>query len=172
MTQDRASRLRNRRNRAKDRATGGDEADEPDERAETAEAAETVESSETAEPSKPDGRGESGELDEPAERDETAGTGEGDEPSGAAEEGETTETDDPPGESSVKDEQVGTYMYLPHAQKKELERTYNLLKAEYEFEYDEEFEKNRHFFPLVVRHGLDTLAEADASDVPRLLEDV
>ena len=142
---DRASRLRNRRQRAKDRATGDDAT------ADSAEAAEAAETGEPEEPSKPD------ELGESVERDGTDEAGDGD---GPAE------------ETSVKDEQVGTYMYLPRAQKKELERTYNLLKAEYEFEYDEEFEKNRHFFPLVVRHGLDTLADADADDVPRLLEDV
>lgn len=140
--EDRASRLRNRRQQAKNRATGGDETDEPGERTEPGEASESSKPSKQAQPD------ESGETDEP---DEASGTSE---------------------EGSVKDEQVGTYMYLPRQQKKELERTYNLLKAEYEFEYDEEFEKNRHFFPLVVRHGLDTLAGADAEDVPDLLEDV
>ena len=133
MSEDRASRLRNRRQRAKDKATGDADAGEP------------AESSEPSEPSKQPDPGEPAGTDDPAEAHE---------------------------ETSVKDEQVGTYMYLPREQKKELERTYNLLKAEYEFEYDEEFEKNRHFFPLVVRHGLDTLAEADASDVPELLQDV
>ena len=173
MSEDRASRLRNRRNRAKDRATGGDDA-----AAEADESAEASETADSSEPSKP------AELDEPVERDETDERGEPndttepadsagtDESARTVERDEAGEPADPSEETSVKDEQVGTYMYLPHAQKKELERTYSLLKAEYEFEYDEEFEKNRHFFPLVVRHGLDTLAEADASDVPRLLEDV
>ncbi|WP_313696245.1 hypothetical protein [Halorarum halobium] len=143
--EDRASRLRNRRQRAKDKATGDGEPDE------TAETDESAEAANVAEPSKPSEPDEQGESDEP---------------------GETAESDEPAADSSVKDEQVGTYMYLPREQKKELERTYNLLKAEYEFEYDEEFEKNRHFFPLVVRHGLATLADADADDVPSLLEDV
>ncbi|QLG64287.1 hypothetical protein [Halorarum salinum] len=139
--EDRASRLRNRRQQAKNRATGRDETDEPGEGAE---------------------QGETSKPSEPSESDEPAETGEPDSPN---------EADELDGEGSVKEEQVGTYMYLPRQQKKELERTYNLLKAEYEFEYDEEFEKNRHFFPLVVRHGLDTLAAADAEDVPDLLED-
>lgn len=163
MSEDRASRLRNRRNRAKDRATGGDDSTGSDGGAEQAE---TADVSEAGEPSKPSERDESVGADETGERGEAADSVEADEPA------EADETADGSEETSVKDEQVGTYMYLPHAQKKELERTYNLLKAEYEFEFDEEFEKNRHFFPLVVRHGLDTLAEADAEDVPRLLEDV
>ncbi|MFB6298060.1 MAG: hypothetical protein ABEH56_06035 [Salinirussus sp.] len=69
------------------------------------------------------------------------------------------------GSGSVKDEQTGTYMYLPTSQVKELRRVYNVLKAEYEFEFDEEFEKNRHFYPLVVAYGLEQLAELDAPEI-------
>ncbi|GCF16074.1 hypothetical protein Harman_40090 [Haloarcula mannanilytica] len=73
-------------------------------------------------------------------------------------------------DSSVKDEQVGTYMYLPKTQKKELERLYNVLKAEYEYEYDEEFEKNRAFYPLVVKYGLESLDDLDASEIRERLD--
>lgn len=74
--------------------------------------------------------------------------------------------------TSVKEERTGTYMYLPDSQLKDLKRLYNVLKAEYEFEYDESFEKNRHFYPLVVQHGLDGLEEMDVSDVRESLESV
>jgi len=74
--------------------------------------------------------------------------------------------------SSVKEEQIGTYMYLPESQTKELRRHYNILKAEYEFKYDEEFEKNRHFYPLVIRHGLDSLEELDAAEIRNRLEEM
>ncbi len=90
------------------------------------------------------------------------------EPDEPAETGEQDESD----EQSVKDEQVGTYMYLPESQTKALTNTYNLLKAKYEAEYDEPFEKNRHFFPLVVEYGLDRLDGADASDVRELLDEL
>jgi hypothetical protein len=73
-------------------------------------------------------------------------------------------------DSSVKDEQVGTYMYLPQSQKKELERLYNVLKAEYEYEYDDQFEKNRAFYPLVVKHGFESLDSMDISEVRESLE--
>lgn len=91
-----------------------------------------------------------------------------------SERSEVSEVSEPskPPESSVKDEQVGTYMYLPQSQKKELDRLYNILKAEYEYEFDEEFEKNRHFFPLVVQHGLDGLDSLDASEIKDRLESV
>jgi len=63
----------------------------------------------------------------------------------------------------VKEEQVGTYMYPPQSQKKELERLYNMLKAEYE--YEEELEKNRSFCPLVVKYGFDSLDGLGASEI-------
>ena len=95
---------------------------------------------------------------------------------GAADEAETAaageatrpESDDDADEvplQSVKDEQVGTYMYLPEWQKREIERVYGLLSTEYEYRFDEEFEKNRHFYPLLVAHGLDELDGLDAEAV-------
>jgi hypothetical protein len=58
-------------------------------------------------------------------------------------------------------------MYLPKSQKKELERLYNVLKAEYEYAYDADFEKNRHYYPLVVQYGIESL---DASDIRERLD--
>lgn len=42
-------------------------------------------------------------------------------------------------------------MHLPERVKKNLDRQYQLLKAEYEYEFDTEFEKNRHFYRLSSR---------------------
>jgi hypothetical protein len=61
-------------------------------------------------------------------------------------------------------------MYLPENQHQELSRQFNLLKAEYEYEYNEEFEKNRHFYPLVIEHGLESLESLDASEIQERLE--
>ena len=82
----------------------------------------------------------------------------------AAPPGSAENADDVP-LGSVKEEQVGTYMYLPEWQKREIERVYGLLSTEYEYRFDEEFEKNRHFYPLLVTHGLDELDGLDAEDV-------
>jgi hypothetical protein len=65
----------------------------------------------------------------------------------------------------VKEEQTPVYMYLPESQTRELKRLYNVLKAEYEYEYDEDFEKNRHFYPLLVQYGLDGLEGSNASEL-------
>ncbi|MEF8785255.1 MAG: hypothetical protein V5A45_04925 [Haloarculaceae archaeon] len=74
--------------------------------------------------------------------------------------------------TSIKENQVGTYMYLPESQTKDLRRLYNVLKAEYEFKYDEEFEKNRHFYPLVIQFGLDSLDSMDASEIQTRLREL
>lgn len=74
--------------------------------------------------------------------------------------------------NSVKQNQTGTYMYLPNSQVKDLSRVYNVLKAQYEYEYDDTFEKNRHFYPLVIRHGLDSLDELDPSEVRDRLDEL
>jgi hypothetical protein len=60
-------------------------------------------------------------------------------------------------------------MYLPESQNRELKRLYNVLKAEYEYEYDEDFEKNRHFYPLLIQYGLDGLEGLDASELQERL---
>jgi len=89
------------------------------------------------------------------------------EPSERSKPSEQGETEDRDG---VKSEQVGTYMYLPKDQKKDVERLYNVLKAEYEHEFDIEFEKNRQFYPLLVHFGLERLEGLDASEIRERLE--
>jgi hypothetical protein len=143
--QDRANRLRRRRRQVKERAESS-----PDETAERTESDEASATAELSEPSKP------GETNNTAETSEIP------------ESGETDETD----ERSVKDEQVGTYMYLPRRQKREIERRYKLLSAEYEYEFEEDFEKNRHFYPLLVQLGLDRLADVDVEELRTLVDEV
>lgn len=137
----RADRLRQRRQDQRERV----EQPQPDE---TDEPSQPSEQGSTSKPSKPDKASKQSEQsisDQPDEIDETDGPVE-----------ETT---------SVKDEQIGTYMYLPKQQSKELERRYKLMSAEYEFEFDESFEKNRHFFPLIIQYGLDDLESLDAAEI-------
>lgn len=120
---DRAERLRERRNRTKEKRPEADE------------------QSEASKPS------EQSETDEAAESDETDDESE-----------------------SVKDTRTGTYMYLPEEQSSELSYQFKRLSAEYERETGEEFEKNRHFYPLVISHGLDSLEQWDGSDVKDAIE--
>jgi len=75
-------------------------------------------------------------------------------------------------DNSVKEEQIGTYMYLPETQVKELNRLYNLIKAEYEFKYDAKFEKNWHFYPLIIYFGMDRLNNMELSEIRDKLEEI
>lgn len=137
----RADRLRQRRQDQRERA-------EQPQSNETDEPSQPSERSSTSKPSKPDKASKRTEQSIPDQPDEI------DEPDRSV--GEST---------SVKDEQIGTYMYLPKQQSKELERRYKLMSAEYEFEFDESFEKNRHFFPLIIQYGLDHLEDLDATEI-------
>ena len=137
----RADRLRQRRQDQRERA-------EQPQSNETDEPSQPSERSSTSKPSKPDKASKRTEQSIPDQPDEI------DEPDQSV--GEST---------SVKDEQIGTYMYLPKQQSKELERRYKLMSAEYEFEFDESFEKNRHFFPLIIQYGLDHLEGLDATEI-------
>jgi hypothetical protein len=151
--EDRADRLRRRRQRARDKVN-------PDE---TGESGAAGESDETAKSDKAAKTGETAKPDKRGETDESNATGENDEADGADESDEPT--------LSVKDEQKPTYMYLPHSIRRDLDRSYSMLKAEYEYEYQEGFEKNRHFYPLVVSLGLEAIAELEPEDVRTRLND-
>ena len=56
-------------------------------------------------------------------------------------------------------------MHLPEGQHKRLHHIYTRMKADYEYEYDEAFEMNRHYFPLVLRYGLEQFEERNAEDI-------
>ena len=105
-------------------------------------------------------------------RQRRSGREEQSKPSESSEPSELDQPSEPskPESGSVKEEQVGTYMYLPQSQKKEIERLYNVLKAEFEYEYDDEFEKNRAFYPLLVQYGLDGLEDLDAQTIKTYLD--
>jgi hypothetical protein len=165
MSGDRADRLRRRRQRARDRAQDDDSSESEattDAGSDASEATDGRETSEeTAEPAKTDKLSKMAGTDGTAETDRT---GETDERTDADESAETPT-------ASVKDEQTPTYMYLPHEVRRDLDRAYAMLKADYEYEFDESFEKNRHFYPLVVSLGLEAMADLDAEGVRDRLGD-
>lgn len=97
-----------------------------------------------------------------AEPTETAETEEPDETSEPSKPSQSERKE--PSKTSVKEEQIGTYMYLPESQKKEVERLYTVLKADYEYEFEDEFEKNRHFFPMLIQYRLDGLEASEVRD--------
>jgi len=96
---------------------------------------------------------------------ETGETSQSSESSDTDESTEASKTDKP----SVKDELVGTYMYLPESLKQDVDRYYKKISGDYEFEYGEEMEKNRHYYQLIVRHGFSRIRDADIEEIREMM---
>ena len=83
-----------------------------------------------------------------------------------------TSEPDESNETSVKDEYEGTYMYLPEEQKSEINLAFKRANLEYEEETGEELEKNRHFYPLLIKEGLDGLDGLDGKAIKDCLDEL
>ncbi|RBI60628.1 hypothetical protein DMJ13_16745 [halophilic archaeon] len=102
------------------------------------------------------------QRDQQADRSRQTDASDSFEPSKQNETDETSSENEP---TSVKDDRVGTYMYLPEDQRTELDFTYKELSLTYERAFGEELEKNRHFYPLLVKAGLERLDGLDSDDI-------
>lgn len=140
--QSRADRLRTRRkDRSRDRDAESSDTDATDTTAETANTDNTDNTDNTV------------KTDNTPQTDNTSNGGEPD---------DASNTSQSVGLSQTTREQM---MHLTEEQHKELHHVYTRMKADFEYEFDQNFELNRHFFPLVLRHGLDDLLEMDSSTV-------
>lgn len=109
------------------------------------------------------GRQQEQEPEEPAEN-ETEETDETSEPSKPSQPSKPDKRREGGG-TSVKDEQVGTYMYLPETLVEELGYQFKIQSAEFERATGTELEKNRHWYPLVVSLGLAAVEEMDPEEL-------
>ncbi|WP_440010529.1 hypothetical protein [Halomicrococcus sp. SG-WS-1] len=105
------------------------------------------------------------QRDQQADRSRGTDTGNSSEPSERDETDEPDETSPEDERTSVKDDRVGTYMYLPEDQRAELDFAYKELSLVYERAFGEELEKNRHFYPMLVEAGLERLDGLDGDDL-------
>lgn len=80
--------------------------------------------------------------------------------------------DDDSSSNTMKDERREKMFYLSPEQHKEVDHVYNKLKTDFEYEYDQTFLKNQHYYALVVKHGLDSLEDLDATDVHEKLAEL
>jgi hypothetical protein len=99
---------------------------------------------------------EEDDTDNTVKTDNTDNTGKSDETSDAGNSSESARL------SQTTKEQM---MHLPESQHKRLHHLYTRMKADYEYEFDEDFELNRQYFPLVLQYGLDQFEQRDAEDV-------
>jgi len=100
------------------------------------------------------------ETDETAEPTSSTGTRES---SGTSKTNRTSKTNET--KTNIKDEWNGRTIYVPDGILDDMEDTYLESQLTLRKAGQNEFKKNRHFYPLLVQFGLEALSEADAGEI-------
>lgn len=113
------------------------------------------------------------ERDGSSDTDDMTETSDPSEASDAKDTDDGTDRDDTPDWSEDPLKQVGTElrMYLPDDLVNDLDYEFTGLYREIKHEHGKEIEKNRHFYPLVVDLGLQTVADMDPDELLAELQD-
>jgi hypothetical protein len=120
-----------------------------------------------------DASGIEGNYDEEDDETESSETVESDsaaettEPTATSETNETSKT-----KTNIKDEWNGRTIYIPDDVLDEMEDTYLESQLKLRQAGQNEFKKNRHFYPLLVQFGAEALSEADAEDIQARLSEL
>jgi len=116
------------------------------------------------------------EEDEEADSSETSGVSETVKTSSSTETTESTSTSETNETSktktNIKDEWNGRTIYIPDDVLDEMEDTYLESQLKLRKAGQDEFKKNRHFYPLLVQFGVEALSEADAEDIKARLSEL
>jgi hypothetical protein len=88
----------------------------------------------------------------------------------ASESNTTSETNKT--KTNIKDEWNGRTIYIPDDILDEMEDTYLESQLKLRKAGQDEFKKNRHFYPLLVQFGLEALSEADADEIQTRLSNL
>jgi len=123
-----------------------------------------------------DGWGDASGIEGNYEDEDTKGGTE--DPSDAAEPSTTSSSDEQPEanamsktnetketKTNIKDEWNGRTIYIPDNILDTMEDTYLESQLKLRKAGQDEFKKNRHFYPLLVQFGLEALADADAEEI-------
>ncbi|MDB2265408.1 hypothetical protein PM025_14935 [Halorubrum ezzemoulense] len=113
-----------------------------------------------------DDEADSIKTSEESEAVETSSSTETTESTSTSETNKTSKT-----KTNIKDEWNGRTIYIPDDILDEMEDTYLESQLKLRNAGQDEFKKNRHFYPLLVQFGVEALSEADAEEIqPRLSE--
>jgi hypothetical protein len=74
--------------------------------------------------------------------------------------------------TNIKDEWNGRTIYVPDGILDELEDTYLESQLKLRKAGQDEFKKNRHFYPLLVQFGLEALSDADDDEIQARLAEI
>ena len=114
-----------------------------------------------------DDEDDSSETSEVSETVETSASTETTESDSSSETNKTSET-----KTNIKDEWNGRTIYIPDSVLDEMEDTYLETQLKLRKAGQDEFKKNRHFYPLLVQFGVEALSEADAEEIQARLSDI
>ncbi|WP_424005504.1 hypothetical protein ACOZ4I_19275 (plasmid) [Haloarcula salina] len=110
---------------------------------------------------------DSGETSEVSETVETSSSTETTEPTSTSETNKTSKT-----KTNIKDEWNGRTIYIPDDVLDEMEDTYLESQLKLRKAGQDEFKKNRHFYPLLVQFGVEALSEANAEEIKARLSEL
>ena len=106
------------------------------------------------------------EEDDEADTSETSEVSETVETTSSTETTESTSTSETnETKTNIKDEWNGRTIYIPDEVLDEMEDTYLESQLKLRKAGQDEFKKNRHFYPLLVQFGVETLSDADAEEI-------
>ena len=114
-----------------------------------------------------DDEDDSSETSEVSETVETSSSTETTEPTSTSETNETSKT-----KTNIKDEWNGRTIYIPDDVLDEMEDTYLESQLKLRKAGQDEFKKNRHFYPLLVQFGVEVLSDADAEEIQARLSEL
>ena len=117
-----------------------------------------------------EGNYEDGDEEESSEMNETTETNsptETQETNSLSGTNETRET-----KTNIKQEWNGRTIYIPDGILDELEDTYLESQLKLRKAGQDEFKKNRHFYPLLVQFGLEALSDADDDEIQARLAEI
>jgi len=110
---------------------------------------------------------DSSETSEVSEPVETSSATETTESTSTNETNETNKT-----KTNIKDEWNGRTIYIPDDVLNEMEDTYLESQLKLRKAGQDEFKKNRHFYPLLVQFGIEALSEADSEEIQTRLSEL
>jgi hypothetical protein len=114
-----------------------------------------------------DDEADSSETSEVSETVDTSSSTETTESTSTSETNETSKT-----KTNIKDEWNGRTIYIPDDVLDEMEDTYLESQLKLRKAGQDEFKKNRHFYPLLVQFGVEALSEADAEEIQARLSEL
>ncbi|MDL0125888.1 hypothetical protein PNQ92_10775 [Halobacterium salinarum] len=103
---------------------------------------------------------DSGKTTEVSEAVETSSSTETTESTSTSETNKTSKT-----KTNIKDEWNGRTIYIPDDVLDEMEDTYLESQLKLRKAGQDEFKKNRHFYPLLVQFGVEALSDADTEEI-------